>query len=141
MARNLTGLEESTYKRIRSRKNCFPGLLKKLFDEIGNTMSKNITAGFAACGIYPLNKEQLLKKLPDPTIKNKDNSRTVENNKKTGTNETEVNEKTGMTETEVTEKTATDDIKMTRNKTENEDLRERMNNVVVNYLQNVRQKQ
>lgn len=93
-----------------------------------------------------------MKKLPDPTIKNKDNSRTVENNKKTGTNETEVsektrtnetevNEKTGMAETEVTEKTATDDIKMTRNKNENEDLRERMNNVVVNYLQNVRQKQ
>lgn len=45
-------------------KSLFPGMLKKLFDKIANKMSSNTKSGFAACGLFPLCKEKLLKKVP-----------------------------------------------------------------------------
>jgi len=43
-------------------KNQFPGLLKKLNDRL---KPANLISGFAAVGIYPLNREAVLKRLPD----------------------------------------------------------------------------
>jgi hypothetical protein len=43
-------------------KTQFPNLLSKLNNKL---KAENITAGFEACGIYPLNKEAVLKRLPN----------------------------------------------------------------------------
>nr|XP_037876015.1 uncharacterized protein LOC119630499 [Bombyx mori] len=51
-------------------KNCFPQLLKKLFQRIEKYQKNNIIAGFAKTGISPLNKEKVLEKLPGNNIRN-----------------------------------------------------------------------
>ena len=42
-------------------KDCFPAKLKKLMDDL---KTENMIAGFKACGLVPLNREEVLKKLP-----------------------------------------------------------------------------
>lgn len=42
----------------------FPKILKLTLETVGYRESKNIIAGFTACGIYPLNKDQVLRKIP-----------------------------------------------------------------------------
>ena len=41
----------------------FPRLLNEAIDNIGN-LEKNIKSGFKACGIFPLNPDEVLKRLP-----------------------------------------------------------------------------
>ena len=43
-------------------KNQFPGLLKRLYN---NLPPENLVSGFHACGIVPLNRQEVLKKLPE----------------------------------------------------------------------------
>lgn len=45
-------------------KAVFPRLLKNTIDSLQNAPI-NLRSGFAACGIYPLDRERVLKKLPD----------------------------------------------------------------------------
>lgn len=45
-------------------KSQFPGLLKSTIDAL-ETKNSNLIAGFAACGIVPLDRTRVLKKLPD----------------------------------------------------------------------------
>ena len=45
-------------------KHWFPGLLKKTLDAIQPKSEANIKAGFGATGIYPLNRQKVLKRLP-----------------------------------------------------------------------------
>jgi hypothetical protein len=46
-------------------KDVFPRLLNKLHEEILPNAKSNIKSGFRKCGIAPLNKEQVLKSLPE----------------------------------------------------------------------------
>lgn len=46
-------------------KEKFPSLLCKLMDRLGMHGRDNLVAGFRACGIYPLNKQMVLKKFPE----------------------------------------------------------------------------
>ena len=39
-------------------------MLKQLNDRIGENAAQNIKSGFEKCGIYPLNREKVLEKLP-----------------------------------------------------------------------------
>ncbi|XP_068082137.1 uncharacterized protein [Anabrus simplex] len=58
-------LEEWKMKNRGVLPKCeFPKMLKKTFEEVGVHLTSNIVAGFAACGIVPLNREAVLKKLP-----------------------------------------------------------------------------
>ena len=45
-------------------KDLFPRLLKKTLDSLEENTSSNIISGFRKSGIYPLNKEAILKRLP-----------------------------------------------------------------------------
>ena len=42
-------------------KSIFPSLLKRLYDSL---QTSNLVSGFQACGIYPLDRSQVLKRLP-----------------------------------------------------------------------------
>jgi len=46
------------------QKSQFPNILNKTMKELGPNASKNIIAGFEACGIVPLNPENVLKRIP-----------------------------------------------------------------------------
>ena len=47
-------------------KIAFPGLLKQLHEQLfAGGHSENLESGFKACGIYPFDPKQVLKKLPD----------------------------------------------------------------------------
>lgn len=48
-------------------KDEFPKILKKTLDNLQISQSDNIKSGFSATGIYPLNREKVLKRLPDET--------------------------------------------------------------------------
>lgn len=50
-------------------KDRFPSLLKNVIDRLTehNGISNNLKAGFKACGIFPIDREQVLKRLPKPT--------------------------------------------------------------------------
>ena len=45
------------------QKNVFPSLLKKLFVNLSEKLQNSMN-GFAACGIYPFDKEVVLRKFP-----------------------------------------------------------------------------
>lgn len=47
------------------QKSSFPGLLKHLVNELKLTDTKNIQSAFRATGIVPLNRDEVLKKLPN----------------------------------------------------------------------------
>jgi hypothetical protein len=47
------------------QKEVFPSLLKETLHRIETTSKANVVAGFCATGIVPLNREKVLKKLPD----------------------------------------------------------------------------
>lgn len=55
----------------KKKRNCtlqksdFPKLLKQALSDLESKMSNNISSGFRACGIIPLNREAVLKNLPD----------------------------------------------------------------------------
>lgn len=51
-------------------KNCFPGLLKKLFERLDTNVKNNILAGFSKTGISPLNKIKVLERLPGSSSRN-----------------------------------------------------------------------
>ncbi|KAJ8969095.1 hypothetical protein NQ314_001926 [Rhamnusium bicolor] len=42
----------------------FPGVLKHVLDNLTNIVN-NLLSEFAACGIYPLDRDRMLKKFPD----------------------------------------------------------------------------
>ena len=46
-------------------KEVFPALLDQLMEKVFQTSNQNIKSGFKACGIVPLNPNEVLKKLPD----------------------------------------------------------------------------
>lgn len=46
------------------RKDIFPNLLKKCLEKVQSTNAENIKSGFAACGIIPLDRNAVLKKIP-----------------------------------------------------------------------------
>jgi len=55
------------YKRTRRGpipKEIFPRLLKKTLEKLEISQISNIKAGFEATGIYPINREKVLKRLP-----------------------------------------------------------------------------
>lgn len=45
------------------QKSQFPNILNETMKELGPNASKNIVAGFEACGIVPLNPENVLKRI------------------------------------------------------------------------------
>lgn len=45
-------------------KEYFPSLLKRAIDKLGGTLSQNIKSGFRGTGIIPLDRTQVLKRLP-----------------------------------------------------------------------------
>lgn len=47
------------------QKSDFPSLLQRTLEDINATSKKNIISGFKACGIIPLNPDEVLKRLPD----------------------------------------------------------------------------
>lgn len=51
-------------------KAIFPSLLRKTMEDLGDNARTNLVSGFKACGIYPLNANEVLKRLPD-SINNK----------------------------------------------------------------------
>lgn len=55
------------------RKDQFPRLLKKGLDAIENNISANLKAGFKKSGIFPINKEEVLKCLPKKSMPNEAN--------------------------------------------------------------------
>ena len=46
-------------------KEDFPKLLKEVWEKMAVNFAANAMSGFRKCGIYPLNKEEVLKELPD----------------------------------------------------------------------------
>lgn len=46
-------------------KEQFPGLLTRLWNSVKETSSSNIISGFRACGLYPANPSEVLKRLPN----------------------------------------------------------------------------
>lgn len=46
-------------------KTQFPKLLKSIIDHLGINSEKNLIAGFEACGIVPLNPQNILKHIPN----------------------------------------------------------------------------
>lgn len=47
-------------------KDAFPGLLKQTINHIGDKSAQNLIAGFCKTGIYPLDPEKVLSRLPKP---------------------------------------------------------------------------
>lgn len=45
-------------------KDMFPKLLKKVLDDLEGNMSSNIVSGFRKAGVYPVNKQEILNRLP-----------------------------------------------------------------------------
>lgn len=46
-------------------KDIFPGILKRTLEKLQISQSDNIKSGFQSTGIYPLNREKVLNKLPE----------------------------------------------------------------------------
>ena len=46
-------------------KEHFPFLLKRLYIAVKPNLPSNLISGFRTCGLYPLDRNQVLKKLPD----------------------------------------------------------------------------
>lgn len=46
-------------------KDMFPTLLKELMASLAENQEENLKSGFSKCGIYPLNKQKLLDRLPE----------------------------------------------------------------------------
>lgn len=65
----------STWKKCEGRalptipKNVFPKLLKKLLETMEPSTKQNILAGFMKAGISPLNKDEVLNRLPENNIR------------------------------------------------------------------------
>lgn len=49
-------------------KSEFPRIFKRTLTEIQPTMEQNIKSGFRACGIFPLNPDAVLAKIPEPSV-------------------------------------------------------------------------
>ena len=60
--------------RMKTRRNgdipkeVFPQLLKALDERVRLTVEECLKSGFRACGLYPLNRNEVLKKLPDQQL-------------------------------------------------------------------------
>lgn len=50
------------------RKDVFPRLLRKSIESLQEKLSDNIIAGFRGTGIFPLDRQQVLKRLPSDTV-------------------------------------------------------------------------
>ncbi|XP_039755804.1 uncharacterized protein LOC120630605 [Pararge aegeria] len=57
-------------------KGCFPRLLNKLMEELRNNSKANIIAGFRKTGIYPINEDEVLSRLPK--VQNNENKTEIE---------------------------------------------------------------
>ena len=69
MAGNSGRLEAEEYTQVFCVKGSFPGLLHKLCislcgDNEDKLFSQNLIAGFRKCGIIPLNRKEVLSRLP-----------------------------------------------------------------------------
>lgn len=62
----LTAWKESEQGRKTQclAKDQFPALLKKTMDELEPTIAQNLKSGFRKAGIYPINKHEILNRLP-----------------------------------------------------------------------------
>lgn len=67
----------SSWKMTASGSRCssipkdeFPGLLKKLMAAMEPNIEKNLKSGFRKTGIFPLNKQQVLSRLPKASLDN-----------------------------------------------------------------------
>ena len=60
----LTDYRQETRRRGSIEKCYFPTLLVKLLNQIQSTLAANIIAGFRTCGLIPIDRNQVLKKLP-----------------------------------------------------------------------------
>lgn len=49
-------------------KSQFPALLKETLESMNENMARNIKSGFRASGVYPLDKNEVLKRLPDKNV-------------------------------------------------------------------------
>ena len=57
-------------------KDCFPSKLKALVEELNH---ENLIAGFKACGLVPLNRHEVLKRLPKTPIAINDSNNAINN--------------------------------------------------------------
>ncbi|CAH2088891.1 unnamed protein product [Euphydryas editha] len=57
-------------------KGCFPELLNKLMEELRCNSKVNIIAGFRKTGIYPINEQEVLRRLPE--VQNNENKTEIE---------------------------------------------------------------
>ena len=57
-------------------KDCFPSKLKAMVEELN---LENLVAGFKACGLVPLNRHEVLKRLPKTSIAINDSNNAVNN--------------------------------------------------------------
>ena len=68
----LSGWRKESRRSGAIPKTQFPRLLRKLQDKLVNDgISTNLKKGFEACGLYPVNRQQVLKRIPQ---RNEDDS-------------------------------------------------------------------
>ena len=60
----LTDYRQETRRRGSIQKCYFPTLLSKLINRMQTNLASNIKSGFRTCGIIPIDRTQVLKKLP-----------------------------------------------------------------------------
>ena len=66
MWRDVLSAWRSEFRRTGDiSKEIFPSLMEKLDRKVRETVSENLKSGFRACGIYPLDRNEALKRLPD----------------------------------------------------------------------------
>lgn len=62
----LTNFKMTHHRAGPVPKNQFPGLLNELYEKLDfENKQKNMVKGFETTGIYPVNRDKILKKLPD----------------------------------------------------------------------------
>lgn len=59
-------------------KEHFPILLNRLWVAISDTVSQNLISGFRTTGLYPCNAQEVLRKLPDAAVQEKEIGRTLD---------------------------------------------------------------
>lgn len=59
-------------------KEHFPILLNRLWVDISDTVSQNLISGFRTTGLYPCNPQEVLRKLPDAVVQEKEIGRSLD---------------------------------------------------------------
>lgn len=65
----LENFKKSVVGRLSAAlpKDCFPALLTELMDKVKETIADNLRSGFKKCGIYPLDPQKAISRLPEET--------------------------------------------------------------------------